>query len=62
MLTPPDDTVVMYIPKEYFAELSKVIRVGLQEAKISREAKKDLTGWWDAESSFVNDDIEKREN
>lgn len=51
----------MYVPKEYFDELSQVIRVGLQEAKISREARKNLTGWWDAESSFITDDLKKQD-
>lgn len=62
MITSNDDAVVMYIPKEYFAELSDVIKTGLQEAKISREARKNLTGWWDAESSFISDVMDKQQN
>jgi hypothetical protein len=58
---PAEDSVAMYVPKEYFDELSQVIRVGLQEAKISREARKNLTGWWDAESSFITDDLKKQD-
>jgi len=54
-----DDSVAMYIPKEYFAEFAEVIRKGLQEARISREARSNLTGWWNAESSFIEDIIEK---
>lgn len=54
-----DDSVAMYIPKEYFAQLSEIIRVGLEEAKISREARNALTGWWDAESTFVQEQIDQ---
>jgi hypothetical protein len=54
---PFDDSVAIYIPKEYFFQLSEVIRVGLQEAKISREARENLTGWWDAESELAQDDM-----
>lgn len=58
---PSDDSVAMYIPKEYFAELSEAIRVGLVEAKISREARTSLTGWWNAESTFIQDQIDQED-
>ena len=62
MNTIPDDAVAMYVPKELLSELSEVIRVGLQEAKISRDARKGLKQWWDAESSFMDDELTKRQN
>jgi hypothetical protein len=59
---PSDDAVTMYAPKELLSELSEVIRVGLQEAKISRDARKNLKQWWDAESSFMDDELTKKKN
>jgi len=56
---PSDDSVAMYIPKEYFAQLSEAIRVGLVEAKIPREARKALTGWWNAESTYVQEFLDE---
>ncbi len=55
-----DDSVAMFIPKEYFAEFAEVIRKGLQEARISREARSNLTGWWKAVSSLIEDTIQKQ--
>ena len=54
-----DSEVSVYIPTEYFDELSEIIRVGLKESKISREARENLTGWWDAESDFIQEEIDK---
>ena len=59
---PADDAVAMYVPKELLSELSEVIRTGLQEAKISRDARKGLKQWWDAESSFMDDELTKKKN
>lgn len=53
------ESVAVYLPKEYIAQLNEIIRVGLVEARIPREVRKALTGWWDAESAFVQDQIEE---
>lgn len=55
------DIVAMYPPTEYFSELRAVIKIGLKEAKISREARKALTGWWDAESTFIQEALDKED-
>lgn len=57
MMPDKDDSVAIYIPKEYIVEFSKVIESGLQEANLPRESRKNLTYWWKAESSLINDEL-----
>jgi hypothetical protein len=58
MSTKNDTSVAVYIPKEYIGELSKVILAGLQEAKISKDTKKNLKYWWTAEYTILQDSID----
>lgn len=51
----PDVTI--NIPSELVKDLSEVIRMGLQRANISTNARQNLTAWWDAESDFIGDEI-----
>jgi hypothetical protein len=49
--------VIVCVPKEYISEFTQIIRVGLKEAKLSREVRQNLMGWWDAESEFIQDEL-----
>jgi hypothetical protein len=49
--------VRLHIPAEHFDDLSQVIEAGLQRAKISQEARKNLASWWEAEKSMIVEDI-----
>ena len=49
--------VSINIPTELLDELSSVIRIGIQRAKISKKSRKELSTWWAAESDFINEDL-----
>jgi hypothetical protein len=51
------DSTPIYVPTEYLAELSEVIRIGLQEAKLKREIRKELTLWWEAEKTLIDEKV-----
>lgn len=50
--------VIVCVPKEYISEFNQVIRVGLKEAKLPRDIRQNLAGWWDAESEFIQDELD----
>jgi hypothetical protein len=52
------DSIAVYIPKEYFKEVSEIINAGLKEAKIKQDARNTLKAWWTAECSFINDQLD----
>ena len=45
----PLPDIRLHLPIELLDEFSEVIRAGLQRAKISPEARKNLAYWWEAE-------------
>lgn len=49
--------IQLNIPIELVDELSAVIQVGLQRAKISQEARKSLASWWEAERGLIAEEL-----
>lgn len=49
-----ESSTAIYAPTEYLSEISQLIKIGIIEAKFSREVKRNLTAWWDAESEFID--------
>jgi len=45
------------IPSELLEDLSKVIKMGIQKAKISPAARKQLAAWWEVEKQLATDSI-----
>ena len=55
----PEDSVPIYVPREHLSDLSEIIRVGLEEANLPRESRKNLQTWWEAERDFIYDKLEE---
>lgn len=51
--------VSINIPAEQFEYFNRVVRNGLQKTKLPPDAKEQLENWWNAESEFVGDEIDK---
>lgn len=52
--------IQLNIPAEYADDFLKVIGVGLQRAKLTAEARKNLQAWWDVEQSFIQEEADKQ--
>lgn len=52
--------ITVHLPAEYLDDLSSVIKVGIQRAKISQEARKSLASWWEAEKAMLSDEIAEK--
>jgi hypothetical protein len=50
-----EESIPIYVPAEYFDEVSDIIRAGLKSARISPNAKSELKSWWNAEVNLVED-------
>jgi hypothetical protein len=51
------DNIQINAPPEFIEALNTVIRSGLQNASITRNARENLTGWWDAEWELLQIEI-----
>ena len=54
--------ITVLLPAEHFDSFCEVVEMGLQRAKISQEARKNLASWWEAEKSLISDEINNRQN
>ena len=52
-----DPDIAIHLPAEYFAALSEVIRMGLQEANIDESVREELKAWWNVEKEFIRDEL-----
>ena len=52
---PSQGDIAVNMPVEHLDALSEVIKTGLKRAKISPEARKNLSSWWEAEKEFLDD-------
>jgi hypothetical protein len=49
--------ITIHLPSEHFIDLSEVLSVGLQRAKIAPQTRKELMQWWEAEKDFIVEDL-----
>lgn len=52
--------ISVLLPAEHFDSFAEVIKTGLQRAKISQEARTNLTAWWEAEQAMISEEIHNR--
>ena len=53
--------ITVHLPQEHLDDLSKVIEMGLQRAKLSQEARANLASWWEAERGMIAEELAEKE-
>ena len=50
--------ITLHLPVEHLLSLSEVIHAGLQRAKLDTKTRTELASWWEAESEFIQEEID----
>lgn len=50
-----EDYVSICIPKEFIGEFAEIINNGILHTKLSRETRKSIKMWWEAESELIEE-------
>ena len=59
MSTTPD--IIINLPAEHLESLLEVISTGLKKTTLKPEIRRELEAWWQAEKSFLEDELEMNE-
>lgn len=50
-----DSDIIMVIPAEFREEIAEIISVGIQRTKLDPLIRKEISNWWNAELSLMNE-------